>query len=161
MPSYGESHEWQAQYLSLSSACLGAVGTPKFPGSNEQKTQAVLLLGAACVRYFIGEMPGTGAPLGLVAYLFKNKQSQRGVGVDGGVGKPRRRPTIRACAVSGTSMGRREPTCSAVSPGTGSHYEEMYSPTRAGIEDNAGQRAHTCACLASCKASSNTLSWQD
>lgn len=70
-------------------AGAGVVSGPEYPGSDQQKTRVVPLLGASYGRFFIGGMPG-GGPLGVGAYLLRDRNWQLGVGLGGGIGKVRK-----------------------------------------------------------------------
>jgi MipA family protein len=67
----------------------GAITRPEYPGSSDNKTQAVPFLNATYGRYFIGSVPGTGAPVGAGAYLYQDDRFRFGAAIGGDFGKPR------------------------------------------------------------------------
>ena len=50
----------------------GVMQVPEYPGSDENRTQALPLVSVRYKRFFLGGAPGSGSPGGLGAYLFEN-----------------------------------------------------------------------------------------
>ncbi|MDQ7989625.1 MAG: MipA/OmpV family protein [Candidatus Dactylopiibacterium sp.] len=68
----------------------GAVSRPKYPGASSQRTQLLPVISATYGRYFIGGAPGSGAPAGLGAYLYRGESLRLGVSLGVGVSKARK-----------------------------------------------------------------------
>ena len=50
----------------------GVVQMPEYPGSDENRTQALPLVSVRYKRFFLGGAPGSGSPGGLGAYLYES-----------------------------------------------------------------------------------------
>jgi outer membrane protein len=68
----------------------GAMNGPRYPGSRFDSTHGVPIVGISYDRYFIGAVPGGGAPAGLGAYLVRTEHWAVGLDVGGGGRQPRR-----------------------------------------------------------------------
>ncbi|PAT00754.1 MAG: hypothetical protein BSR46_01220 [Candidatus Dactylopiibacterium carminicum] len=68
----------------------GAANRPKYPGASERKTQFVPMISASYGRYFIGGVPGSGAPAGLGAHLYRSTNTRIGLAVGVGFSKARK-----------------------------------------------------------------------
>jgi outer membrane protein len=68
----------------------GAVNGPRYPGSRVDFTRGLPVISINYDRYFLGAVPGSGAPAGLGAYLFRTEHWSIGVDVGGTSRKPRR-----------------------------------------------------------------------
>jgi MipA family protein len=98
--AYGEGHAdenladtWQF------SAGLGAINAPRYPGSKEDYTRVVPVLGAQYGRFFLGGLPGSGSPGGLGVNLLHDEHWQVGLGASVDFRMPRRAsddPSLRA-----------------------------------------------------------------
>lgn len=76
------SNEWR---FNVGAAVVTA---PEFPGSDQQKTRAVPLLGVSYGRYFLGPVPG-GGPLGIGATLYEAGGLRLGAAISADIGKLR------------------------------------------------------------------------
>lgn len=68
----------------------GALNSARYPGSRYDFTRVVPLVSISYDRYFIGAVPGGGAPAGLGAYLVRTEHWAVGLDVGGDSRKPRR-----------------------------------------------------------------------
>jgi MipA family protein len=68
----------------------GAFNGARYPGSRYNFTQGVPVVSISYDRYFLGAVPGGGAPAGLGAYLLHTEHWALGLDVGGGGRKPRR-----------------------------------------------------------------------
>ena len=68
----------------------GAVNGPRYPGSRDDFTRGLPLVSISYDRYFIGAVPGGGAPAGIGAYLVHTEHWSLGLDVGGDTRKPRR-----------------------------------------------------------------------
>ncbi len=68
---------------------LGAINVPRYPGSRDGYTHVIPAVSLAYGRFFLGGLPGSGATLGVGAYLARTEHFQFGVSVGGEIRKPR------------------------------------------------------------------------
>jgi outer membrane protein len=68
----------------------GIIDAARYPGSRDDFLRGVPLLGISYGRYFIGAVPGSGAPAGAGAYLLHTEHWAIGLDVGGDVRTPRR-----------------------------------------------------------------------
>jgi MipA family protein len=68
----------------------GAVNGPRYPGSRYDFTRGLPLVGVSYGRFFLGAVPGSGAPAGAGAYLLHTEHWAIGFDVGGDSRKPRR-----------------------------------------------------------------------
>jgi len=87
----------------------GAVNGPRYPGSRYDFTRGLPLVSISYDRYFIGAVPGGGAPAGIGAYLVHTEHWSLGLDVGGDTRKPRRAsddPILHGWGdISGTARG--------------------------------------------------------
>ena len=69
---------------------IGAINQPRFPGSSENTTRVLPVIGAEYGRVFLGGAPGAGIPAGLGVYLYRDSRWTLGVGLGQDLIKPRR-----------------------------------------------------------------------
>ena len=70
-------------------AGVGAINGPRYPGSNRYFTRLIPGASVQYGRYFLGGLGGSGSPVGLGAYLYRDRNWQLGVSLGGDVRKPR------------------------------------------------------------------------
>lgn len=68
----------------------GAVNEPRYPGSHYDFTRGLPFVSITYDRYFIGAVPGGGAPAGIGAYLVHTEHWSLGLDAGGDTRKPRR-----------------------------------------------------------------------
>jgi len=68
----------------------GVINEARYPGSRYDFTLGVPIVSISYDRYFVGAVPGGGAPPGLGAYLVRTEHWAVGLDVGGGGRKPRR-----------------------------------------------------------------------
>lgn len=68
----------------------GVVNLPRYPGSRIDFTRGLPAVSISYDRYFIGGVPGGGAPAGVGAYLVRTEHWAFGLDVSGDSRKPRR-----------------------------------------------------------------------
>jgi outer membrane protein len=74
----------------LFSAGGGIFNHPRYPGSDQRKTEFFPLVSASYGRYFIGGAPDTGAPFGLGVNFIRNDNWRVGMAIGGEFRKPRK-----------------------------------------------------------------------
>jgi outer membrane protein len=70
-------------------AGVGVLDAPRYPGSDRYYIRVLPGLNLEYGRFFLGGMGGNGSPVGLGAYLYRDRNWQLGVGLGGDVRKPR------------------------------------------------------------------------
>jgi outer membrane protein len=68
----------------------GVINAARYPGSRYDFTRGLPLISISYDRYFIGGVPGSGAPAGFGAYLLHTEHWAVGLNVGGDTRKPRR-----------------------------------------------------------------------
>jgi outer membrane protein len=68
----------------------GVVNLPRYPGSADDFTRVMPMVSISYDRYFLGTVPGSGAPAGLGAYLLRTEHWTVGVDIGATTYKPRR-----------------------------------------------------------------------
>lgn len=68
----------------------GVLNAPRYPGSRHDFTRGIPLVSVGYGRFFIGAIPGSGAPAGAGAYLFHNEHWAVGLDIGGDTRKARR-----------------------------------------------------------------------
>jgi outer membrane scaffolding protein for murein synthesis (MipA/OmpV family) len=68
----------------------GAINGPRYPGSRDNFTRGLPLASVSYGRYFIGAIPGGGAPAGAGAYLLHTEHWVIGTDIGGDFRQPRR-----------------------------------------------------------------------
>jgi outer membrane protein len=68
----------------------GVAQLPEYPGSDENRTQALPLVSARYKRFFLGGAPGSGSPGGLGAYLYESDKWSLGAVVSPDARDPRK-----------------------------------------------------------------------
>ncbi len=102
-PSRRMTHRPQWQTRKTNSACPtpfsdkwkflvggGVMNGPRYPGSRDDFTRGLPLVSVSYGRYFLGAVPGTGAPAGAGAYLLHTEHWAVGVDIGGDFRSPRR-----------------------------------------------------------------------
>jgi MipA family protein len=87
----------------------GVINAARYPGSRYDFTRGLPLISVTYDRYFIGGVPGSGAPAGIGAYLLHTEHWAVGLDVGGDARKPRRAsddPVLRGWGdIPGTARG--------------------------------------------------------
>src|ERR1700737_2813476 len=87
----------------------GVINGPRYPGSRYDFTRGLPLVSISYGRFFIGAVPGGGAPAGAGAYLLHSEHWAIGVDIGGDARKPRRAtddPILRGWGdIKGTVRG--------------------------------------------------------
>ncbi|MDB6009356.1 MAG: MltA-interacting MipA family protein [Gammaproteobacteria bacterium] len=87
----------------------GVINAARYPGSRYDFTRGLPLISISYDRYFIGGVPGSGAPAGIGAYLLHTEHWAVGLDVGGDARKPRRAsddPVLRGWGdIPGTARG--------------------------------------------------------
>jgi outer membrane protein len=87
----------------------GVINGPRYPGSRYDFTRGVPLVSVSYGRYFIGAVPGGGAPAGAGVYLLHTEHWAIGVAIGGNTRQPRRAsddPVLRGWGdIKGTVRG--------------------------------------------------------
>ena len=87
----------------------GVINAARYPGSRYDFTRGLPIIGISYDRYFIGGVPGSGAPAGFGAYLLHTEHWAVGLDVGGDARKPRRAsddPVLRGWGdIPGTARG--------------------------------------------------------
>src|SRR3984893_18513319 len=87
----------------------GVVNGPRYPGSRYDFTRGLPLVSVSYGRFFIGAVPGGGAPAGAGAYLLHTEHWAIGLDIGGDARKPRRAtddPILRGWGdIKGTVRG--------------------------------------------------------
>jgi len=68
----------------------GVINEARYPGSRYDFTRGIPLVSVSYGRFFIGAVPGSGAPAGAGAYLFRSEHWAVGLDIGGDARKPRR-----------------------------------------------------------------------
>jgi outer membrane protein len=68
----------------------GGVNGPRYPGSRYDFTRGLPLVSVSYGRFFLGAVPGSGAPAGAGAYLLHTEHWAIGLDIGGDARKPRR-----------------------------------------------------------------------
>jgi MipA family protein len=109
----------------------GAINGPRYPGSRYDFTRGIPLVSISYGRFFIGAVPGGGAPAGAGAYLLHTKHWAIGVDIGGDARKPRRAtddPILRGWGdIKGTARG-----------GVFASYTRDWLSVRGSISDDIG-----------------------
>ena len=79
-----EKKSWQA------TLGAGVVQMPEYPGSDENRNQALPLISVRYKRFFLGGAPGSGSPGGLGAYLYESDRWSLGAVVSRDARAPRK-----------------------------------------------------------------------
>jgi outer membrane protein len=97
------SDQWNVQ------VGAGALNGPRYPGSRYDFTRGLPFVSISYDRYFIGAVPGGGAPAGIGAYLVHTEHWSLGLDAAGDTRKPRRAsddPVLHGWgAIPGTARG--------------------------------------------------------
>lgn len=87
----------------------GAVNGPRYPGSRYDFTRGLPFVSISYDRYFVGAVPGGGAPAGIGAYILHTEHWSLGLDVGGDTRKPRRAsddPVLHGWGdIAGTARG--------------------------------------------------------
>jgi MipA family protein len=109
----------------------GVVNGPRYPGSRYDFTRGLPLVGVSYGRYFIGAVPGGGAPAGAGAYLLHTEHWAIGVDIGGDSRQPRRAsddPVLRGWGdIKGTVRG-----------GMFASYTQDWLSVRGSVSDDLG-----------------------
>jgi MipA family protein len=109
----------------------GVINGPRYPGSRYDFTRGLPLVSISYGRFFIGAVPGGGAPAGAGAYLLHTEHWAIGVDIGGDARKPRRAtddPILRGWGdIKGTVRG-----------GMFASYTRDWLSVRGAISDDVG-----------------------
>jgi len=109
----------------------GAINGPRYPGSRYDFTRGLPLVSISYGRFFIGAVPGGGAPAGAGAYLLHTEHWAIGLDIGGDARKPRRStddPILRGWGdIKGTARG-----------GAFASYTRDWFSVRGSISDDIG-----------------------
>jgi outer membrane protein len=109
----------------------GAINGPRYPGSRYDFTRGLPLVSISYGRFFIGAVPGGGAPAGAGAYLLHTEHWAIGLDIGGDARKPRRAtddPILRGWGdIKGTARG-----------GAFASYTRDWLSVRGSISDDIG-----------------------
>ncbi|MDB6086136.1 MAG: MltA-interacting MipA family protein [Gammaproteobacteria bacterium] len=130
----------------------GIVNGARYPGSRDNFTRGLPLVSVSYGRFFLGAVPGTGAPAGAGAYLLHTEHWAIGVDVGGDARKPRRStddPILRGWGdIKGTVRGGLFASYTyewlsvrtAISDDVGGHHEGVLATLAVEAKYHATQR---------------------